>query len=307
MRNFLWTAAVAAVVGVVAVPTTASALMIAFKPPAQRAITADVVVAGKVTAVGKDDVEAVAPYPGAKEKLKYKVATIKISDGVIGAGKMTEIKVGFVPPPKPDPNAKPPVGIRPPIRRLPAVELTEGQEVLLFLSKHPSGDFYIIPNMSPPIELKDEQGKKELESVKKIATALADPMKGLKSDKADVRTETAVAMVMKYRAYPDFGGEVDQVAIPADESSLILKALTEGDWSNTNRVGPGLNPMQAFYSLGLTDKDGWIPPVIAPQPPGAPPVDFAPSRKTPSLKWLDGAGKDYVIKKNVPKAKTTEK
>jgi hypothetical protein len=307
MRQFLRAAAVAAAVALVAVPTGAYALMIAFKPAAQRAISADVVVVGKVATVGKEDVEVLAPFPGAKNKMKYKVATVKITEGLAGADKMKEIKVGFVPPVKPDPKAKGPgVGIRPipPRGGFGMPELKEGQELLLFLTKHPNGDFYIIPGMSPPVELTNDNAKKELEAVKKITAALADPMKGLKSDKPEVRAETAAAMVMKYRAYPDFGGEVDQVAVNADESKLILKGLAEGEWSNNFR-GPntatGLSAMQAFYSLGLTVKDGWVQPQIAPQPPGAPPIDFGAVMKDAYVKWLDGPGKNYVIKKVVPK------
>jgi len=221
---------------------------------------------------------------------------------------MTEVKVGFVPPPKVDPNAKPPIG-RPIGPRGPAlaVELKEGQELLLFLTKHPGGEFYIFSGMSPPVDVSNEQGKKELEAVKKVTTAIADPTKGLKSDKAEVRAETAVAMVMKYRSYPEFAGEVDQVEIGADESKLLLKGLAEAEWSNNLRPGPvaGLSALQAFGSLGLTPKDGWVQPVIVNQP-GAPPVDYGAVMKDAFTKWLDGAGKDYKIKKVVPK-KASEK
>jgi hypothetical protein len=276
------------------------------QPPAQRAISAQTIVVGKVTAIGKDEVEATSPFIGATDKVKYKVATVKVTEVLSGDNKLTEVKVGFIPPPKPDPNAKPPV-IRPGIRPgFQAPQLKEGDEVILFLAKHPTGDFYIMPGMTPPVDVTNEQGKKDLESVKKVTTLLADPMKGLKSDKADVRGETAAIMVMKYRAFPALGGEVEQVAIDAAESKLILKALTEADWSNTIRPGmlPGPNPAQAFYSLGLTEKDGWVAPVIAPQPPGAPPIDFNAVQKDAFVKWLDGPGKNYVIKKNVPKPAT---
>jgi hypothetical protein len=159
--------------------------------------------------------------------------------------------------------------------------------------------------MSPPVDVTNDQGKVELEAVKKVAATLADPMKGLKSDDVNVRAETAAVLVMKYRAYPDFGGEVDQVPLPVDESRLILKALGDGEWSNLFRPGALArpNPVQAFYSLGLNDKDGWAAPVIPPALPGAPAVDFNAIQKDAFMKWLDGAGKNYQIKKVVPKAK----
>ena len=62
-----------------------------------------------------------------------------------------------------------------------------------------------------------------------------------------------------------------------------------------------MNPVQAFNALGLTDKDGWIAPAIAPSPPGAPPVDFNAVQKDAFLKWLEGPGKNYQIKKTVVK------
>ena len=235
---------------------------------------------------------------------------MKIENGLAGAANITHVKIGFIPPPKVDPNTPPaPGGIRPPIRRGPmAPELKEGQELLFFLSKHPSGDFYVMPGMSPPVEVKDENGKKELEAVKKVTTILADPMKGLKSDKANVRGETAAIMVMKYRSYPEFGGEVDQVAIDADESKLILKALVEAEWSQNIRPVPGgaatPNALQAFYQLGLNEKDGWKQPVFPKPKPGQPPVDFAAIQKKAFVDWLAGAGKDYVVKKIVAKPKS---
>ena len=291
-------------------PMTAppGSLMIAMRPPAQRAMTAEVVVIGKVTAIEKDAVEA-APFPSSSNKVAFKIAVVKIENGLAGAANITHVRIGFIPPPKLDPNPPPaPGGIRPPIRRGPmAPELKEGQEMLFFLSKHPSGDFYVMPGMSPPVEVNDDNGKKELEAVKKVTTILADPIKGLKSDKADVRGETAATMVMKYRSYPEFGGEVDQVAIDADESKLILKALAEAEWSQNIRPVPGgaaaPNALQAFYQLGLNEKDGWKQPVFPQPKPGQPPVDFAAIQKKAFVEWLAGAGKDYVVKKIVAKAK----
>jgi len=313
MRRYLF-APLFAAAALVAVDGSAKALMIAMRPAPQRAVTADVVAVGKVTAIEKDTVDA-APFPGAKEKVAYKVAVVKIGDNLAGANNLTHIKIGFIPPAKVQPGGGPvpPGGVRPAIRPirpgLQAPELKEGQEMLFFLVKHPSADFYVMPGMSPPVDATTDAGKKEVEAVKKVTAVLADPMKGLKSDKADVRAETAATMVMKYRSYPDFGAaEVEQVAINADESKLILKAIAESDWKQV-RPGPGaagMNPMNAFYQLGLTDKDGWKQPAFPQPQPGQPPVDFAAIQKEAFVKWLAGPGKDYVIKKVVAK-KPTEK
>ena len=256
----------------------------------------EVVVRGKVTAIAADTVTAPWHY-NEKTKATYKVATVAIETAFAGAEKVKEIKVGFEPPFKPDPKANPP-------RRGPdRPQLKEGQEILLFLCQHPKADFYVLPAMNPPVELKGEQGKAELDAAKRFAAALADPMKGLKSDRAEVRAETAAFLVIKYRASAEFVREVDQVALPAEENKLIFAALLEGDWSSMYSHPPANDPhpLSAFYRLYLTEKEGWIPPVIAPAAPGNPPPDYGLVTKDAFTKWRAGPGKDYVIKRLVPK------
>jgi hypothetical protein len=301
-RYFL--VAVAAVTAVALVSDQATGLMIAPPAPAQMAITAQVVVVGKVTGFEKDLVEVPAPYAGAKDKQKYKIVLVKVEEVLAGLdrAKVKEVKLGIFQP-MPNPAGKGPVGIRPP--RGPggpavAIDLKEGQEVLLFLTKHPSADFYIAPGFGTVVNISNDAGKKTLEEVKKVTTVLADPMKGLKSDKADVRAETAAIVVTKYRAFPVFGGETEQVAIGADESKLLLTALAEGEWK-AGRFGGSPNAFLAFNSLGLTNKDGWIQPVIV-NVPGQPAPDYAAVMKDAFTKWLAGPGKDYQIKKVVVKA-----
>ncbi|WP_439626773.1 hypothetical protein [Gemmata sp.] len=303
MRTFLRAAVpVAALVAVVGADASAARLMMAPSPPGARAISADVVIVGKVVGFAKEPVQAASPFRGAKDMVAYQVATVKVETGLVGAEKFKEIKVGTVLPPKIDPNANPKlprIGGGP--RGRFGAELKEGQELILFLVKHPTADFYIIPGVALPIDMKGEQAKKDLEAVKGVAAVLADPAKALKADKPEARAEAATVIVMKYRAYPALGGEVDQAAIPADESKALLKALGEGDWSMTNRrFDAPPSPLQAFQSLGLTPKDGWVEPVIV-AAPGAPPVDYGAVQRDAFLKWLDGPGRDYLIKKNAPK------
>ncbi|WP_439626771.1 hypothetical protein [Gemmata sp.] len=290
----------AAVAAVALVPTTSAAArkVAAPLPPAQRAIMVDTVVVGKVVGFEKNLVQAASPYAGAADKVGYQIATIKVETGLVGSEKLKEIKLGFVPPPKADPNGGPPVrGGRGRFGFVP----TEGQELILFLVKHPTADFYIIPGMAMPVDLKGEEAKEALASVKAVAAVLADPAKALKADKPEARAEAATAIVLKYRAYPALGGEVDLAAIPADESKALLKALGEGDWATNNRrYDAPPSPLQAFQSLGLTAKDGWVEPVIV-AAPGAPPVDYGAVQRDAFLKWLDGPGRDYQIKKNAPK------
>jgi hypothetical protein len=301
--RWLLRSSLAVAAAAVLVSGSARALVAPMKSPTQRAITADVVVVGKVTAIEKDTVEA-APFPGAPNKVAYKVAVVKIETPLAGANNLTHLKVGFVPQPPADRNPPPPGVVRPPIRRpgFGPVELKEGQEFLLFLAKHPESGFYVMPPMSPPVEVKDEAGKKEVEGVKKVLAILADPMKSLKAEKPADRSFAAVVVITRYRSNSDFArGEPAQVPIPAEESKLLLKALAEGDWSQIDRAGP--NPVQAFYSLGLTEKDGWVQPQPPRPQPGQPPVNFNNLLKEAFVKWLDGPGKNYQIKKFVPKQK----
>ena len=153
-RSFL--AAALAVAGLLAADTSAFGLRIAFKPAPQRAVTADAVVVGKVTAIEKDTVDAV-PHPNVKEKVAYKVAVVKIESNLGGATNLTHIKIGFIPRPKVRPGGPvpvPPVGrpaiqpVRPIRTGMQAPELKVGSEMLFFLVKHPTAEFYVMPGMT---------------------------------------------------------------------------------------------------------------------------------------------------------------
>lgn len=304
MRRYTLAVAVA-VLGLAAASAPAFGLVIAAPPqPAQMAINSPVVVTGKITAIEKETVEAASPFAGAKDKLTYKVAVVKIDSALAGADNLTHIKIGFIPPAPVAPNPNPPVvGLRPPVRRGPQMpELKEGQQMLFFLAKHPTADFHTVPGMNFPVDVTTDAGKKSLEQVKKVTAVLADPMKGLKSDKAAERAEAATLAVMKYRSYPVTGGEVSEEKISADESKLILKELAAATWTQ-GRFGDAPNAYTAFSQLNLTDKDGWKPPAFPQPKPGQPPqpVDFAAIQKKAFAEWLAGPGKDYQIKKIVPK------
>jgi hypothetical protein len=289
MRKFLVAVAVLAVL--FANAEVARADRAGPSPVPERVMKAEVVVVGKVTGIEKEPVQAL-PYPGATAKAAYQIATVKIDTGLVGADKIKEVRVGFIS------RANAAV----PRRGWNDFEFKEGQELVMFLSKHPAGDFHITTWMYPPLDPKTEEGKRDLETVKRIAAVIADPAKALKSDKPEVRAEAAAIVVLKYRQTTPFGGATEQVPIAAEESKMLLKALTEGNWSfQGSRYNLELNPYAAFQSLGLSDKDGWIPPVIV-NTPGAPPVDFGAVQRDAFAKWLAGPGKDYIIKKIVPKA-----
>lgn len=245
--------------------------------PVQRALTAEVVITGKVTAIEKDavEVEEVKDSP----KVAYKIAVIKVESSLAGAANTTHVKVGF------------PANARPGRGRIIALE--ENQEGLFFLSKHPSGQFHTFNWMSVPVEATAEDYKASVTNVKKALAVVADSSKALKSEKAEERSFAAIAMILKYRTAPQSGGEVGLEKIPVEESKLILKGLADADWSKPDPSLPP--PANAFYLLGLTEENGWVQPKVQ---PGA---DFNEELRKAFVKWLDGAGKDYRISKYVRK------
>jgi hypothetical protein len=264
----------------------------------EKFMLSQVVVAGKVASIEKDAVEATGPYVGAKDKQKYMVAVVKIDAGVLGAEKMKEIKIGFVPWPKRGPNDRP---LRTDVLM---PELKEGQEWLFYLAKHPTADFYVMPVMNRPTDMRPEEAKKELDAVKRYAAVVADPLKGLKSDKPEVRSEAAAIMLLKYRLCPGLVAETEAVAIDAEESKLILRGLAESDWRTAGPRPYGsfmTLSLFGFLSLGLTERDGWVEPVVAPEKPGAPRLDRGVILGDAFGEWLKGAGKNYTAKKLVPK------
>lgn len=283
---------VAAAVAVFAPPARAGSP----GPPrttAEKFVRSDAVVRGKVTAVAADSVAVTWPHDE-KTKVTYRVATIAVETAFAGADGRKEVKVGFEPPIKIDPKNPP--------RRAPEPrpELKPGQDLLLFLGKHPTADLYVVPAMSAPTDAASEYGKVEREAVKTFAAVLADPLKGLKSDKKATRAATATLLLIKYGSAGDFVIEAKRVAISAEESDLIFAALLEADWSE-KAVRPGYtelpSPLVAFGQLGLSDKDGWRRPEASTTV-----TDYGLLVRDACAGWRAGPGKDYRIKKLVPKS-----
>lgn len=288
MIRSVLTAAVAALV--LATPVEAKRAIRLFTP-IDKLVRADAVVVGKVTAIEKDTVDA-TPLPGAADKVTYKVAVIKVESGLAGAANVTHIKVGFIPPAPVDPAAP----ARPSRGGFQPVNFTVGMDGLFYLTKHHSGEFYVVNPMLAPAEATTDGYKEQVALVRRGAAVLADPAKALKAEKAGDRSFAAVVLVHKYRAYPE-SGEVAVVKVPADESRLVLKALAEGIWKADPADPQAPTAYQAFGQLGLTDADGWKYPVVKPG------EDFTEKTREAFAAWVAGAGKDYQINKLVVKKK----
>ena len=189
MRRILFCAAAA--LALAATPAVALRIAMPNLTTAQKALQADAVVVGKVTEIEKEEVE-VAPHQGAPDKVKMRVAAIKIADGLVGAKNVTHVKV-LIPGSAADQPADQPLPggplVRPAIGRIPPgrggfgpVVLKEGDEGLFFLAKHPtSATHYVINAGNQPVAIKDENYKAELGKVKASLAVLADPMKALKA------------------------------------------------------------------------------------------------------------------------------
>jgi hypothetical protein len=284
MFRVLVFAAVAALL--LAAPVEAKRVLLPYTS-IQKVVRADLVVLGKVTAIEKDTIDVLA-VPGAKDKVTYRVAVIKVESGLLGAANVTHVKVGFVPPP---PNAPP---VRPGRNGFGPTVPTEGMEGVFYLTRHHSGAFSVIDFMLAPSLTGDGNYKDEVALTKRAAAVLTDPSKALAADKPADRYFAAAVLVTKYRTTR---GEVEQVKVSAEESRLVLKALTEGDWKPDPNDANALNGYQVFSQLGLTEKDGWKFPALKPND------DVFVKTREAFAAWLAGPGKDYQISKFVPKKK----
>jgi hypothetical protein len=268
------------------VPNPAWALVIAPAPIPQRVALADVVVVGKVAGFGDKLVTAAGPFGAGNAD--YQVAVVQVGDAILGAKDAKEIKVGFVPPPEPGTG-------RPIVIGGPRFSLKLEQEVCLFLTKHPTEDFYVGRQYFDLIDKTDPNFDKQLDEVKRCAKLLADPAAGLKAKAADDRFLTAAMLVVRYRTPPP-GAALPGKTEPIDagESKQILQALAEADWgpaAGPAPIGLQLNPQNVFFRLNLTPQDGWTPPADATQ--------FADEAK----KWLKDNTEKYRIQRYVAEKK----
>jgi hypothetical protein len=239
--------------------TTALAL-IAPAPISDRVARATTIVTGKVTSIDEKTVSA-EPFPGVKDKVDYIIAVVKIDDAILGAKGLTHVKVGFQAPQAGGPGR--PI-IRPGGRG--QAKLDKDQEVLLFLSPHHSGEFEIMPAYFDMVDKKTETYDKDVEAAKKYVKLLAEPEKGLKSKDAADRLETANMLVAKFRTPTPSAKQPKEEPIDADLSKQIMNVLADADWTPPKPVVGGprgtfpVTPINVFFRLGVTEKDGWKPP-----------------------------------------------
>lgn len=228
--------------------------MIAFTTT-QKTVQSEAVVVGKVTSIDADEVEA-EPFVGAP-KIKYKVVVIKLETAVAGVKGLTHIKVGF-PATATAPAQLPGIDDGNLKRRpLPGggiartIALSEGQEGIFFLNKHATAAFYTIAEGFNPIDAKAPNYKDELAKVAQVVATISDPVKALKAEKAEDRIAATAILVSKYRTYPrNVTDGIDEKAIPAEVTRLIMNELIEADWTK-DYADPNLHPQNVISQLGI--------------------------------------------------------
>jgi hypothetical protein len=269
----------------------------------QRAVQSHLVVAGTVS-VGKETADA-PQWQGNPTKTTFRVATIKVTDTLVGA-KADTVKV-LLPPGDPtyinDPfPGQPPQPYFPQVPQ--QIQLIDGQDGVFFLSPHPTvADAYMHAGGCPPLNPLDTKYKAELAEVRMVGAVHADPLKSLKAEKSDDRMRAAYVLVTKYRRPPAFDGkQYEQKAIPAEEARLIFKALLDAEWDVwdkpqlPNEVRDWtLNPTNLLSQMqiytGAPGKGNF--PQVRQQPGQGYYTAYKEAFKT----WVEGNGKDFEIKR----------
>jgi hypothetical protein len=225
------------------------ALRIAPPPGPVRIVNSDAVFVGRVDEFEPVDVDA-KQFPGAKETVKFRIATVKVTEVIRGLKDEKTIRVGFVPFVAPKPGV-------PITGRGRGPELTVGQEGLFMISKHADGKFYLVPDFGYFVSSKDKAFDAEVKTAKKVVKIMADSTSALKSKDEDERLMAASILVSKYRT-PKGQFPFKEEPIDAEESKLILGVIASSKWTVARFGDP--NPQQLFFQLGITAKDGWMPP-----------------------------------------------
>jgi hypothetical protein len=192
------------------------------------------VVIGEVTAIDAKPIEALADAK-AKEKLNYRVATVKVTEVILGAKDLKEVKVGFT---KED-------------------ELKKDQEASFILMPHYAQPFFVLDNPEYDLFNTDHQYfELRTKILRHSAKCLESPNEMLKSQEGRDRLLTAAVLLSRYR---DAGIGTKTEPIDAEQSKLLLRALRDADWGKEDK-SYRLLPQPLFDLLGLTEKDGWKAP-----------------------------------------------
>jgi len=256
----------AAALAVAVTATPALALRVAVMPPPStttKVIQAEMVLVGKVVGIDSETVD-LEIYPG-QPKVAHSVANVKIESALFGVKNVTHVKIAFVKtdqPGGPGPGRVP----RPGGFGQQLYNPAEGNEGVFFLQKHPGSDNYfsVAPGHTPVLSA-DPNYKTELANVKAMVSAFTDPVKALSAEKDEDRLANALSLAHKYRVSPAVNptGLLDETPVPAEQTKLFLKVLTDLDWTkhaNAPRLADALGLMPGNYGIPrVTAGDGEAP------------------------------------------------
>ncbi len=230
---------------------------------------ADAVIVGKVESLEAQEVKV--------ENTTYRVAVVKIDQGVKGTKDAKTLRIAFIPVDK---------GKKIIIPGLRAIQLQVGQEGLFLLKKHAKEDFYTINGPAGYYFGNDSKDfAREVQTAKASVKVVENPRAALKSKDADERYLAAAVLIGEYRSHR--GPNFKQEAIDAEESKLIMQVLAESDWQSTSdyrSLRP--TPAQLFQRLGVTAQDGLVVPAGA-------------NSAAITQVWVQGNAQTYRIQKIV--------
>ncbi len=227
-----------------ALPARAGSIAADAVPIPNRVAVADMIVVGKVTAFEEKMVTA-ASYPGAKNKVEFKIAVITLTDPLTAPKDTKTVRLGFVPTP-------PMVAISPA-----PFEPVVGSEGCFFLTKHGDNDFYLAPGFLQFLDKKNPNFEKDVALVKRCVKLLEDPDAALKGKNAEDQFLAAAMLMARYSSRKT--QDARREPIEAEQSKLILQALATADWTPRTDITQ-LSPLMVLHRLPLTDRDGWTPP-----------------------------------------------
>jgi hypothetical protein len=259
--------------------------------------TADCITLGKVAAIDEKSVMA-PPFPGSTAKIEYRIAVVKVEEGLKGTMGLTHLRVAFLPPPPPPPKPVEMPGViavGPPPFPLRTIQV--GNEGCFLLKKQGDETFYRLVDAA----YNDYVAKGEPDYAGKMAIVrrslkmLDDPDAGLRSKDAADRLLTASLLLTRYQAHA--GPKAKAEPIDAAQSKLVLDAIGGADWAGPEMPGDHVTPRGVFMSLRLTPKDEWKTPQ---QGPNQDVRVFMKEWDAAAQKWLKDHSATYRIQRWVP-------
>lgn len=260
----------------------------------QKVAQSEMIVTGKVTAIEANPVQ-VKPHEGATDKVSMKVAVIKVEKLHKSEKQVTHVRVLFRNSPIQ------PTGLNRAIKGqefllwdesgdLSSARLEVGVSGIFFLSRHPTSSEYQMAPQCRAILDDAPNAKEEREKIESLLAILKKPIEHLQAAKAEDRITATLMLIQNYRHQPSQGKDVREVAIPAQETQLILKALSEADWN--------ARPSDRGVSVpGVSTQLGWN------RTPNGQEIYYNNTKVMAEAyqTWYKAKAKDFVIKKFVRK------